>query len=425
MIGIRVPARFVNHNFQGSNLIPHRSGFPETLAGAHNPAMSRWRTCVTFAVWSMALFAASPAADAQFKELGPPPLTPAAARQKFKTLLETVDAGNRQQTVATISGLLPWYRDIFDEELIAAWQKDGRANLPELIKPLASSRAASGIIEFSWRQQREATFLPVYAPMFGDLMARYAESARPFLEDLLGIAPDLSPQVASAVSRILLDMPDLGTWRKDALHILPNYRSVAESLLVQDLRGGDEEKRYRARVWLTDLKSNPSILASERNSPTNDRSSPANDRRRTRGVSPIPPVLDSPPAANPPTSATPPPVLTRAPASVAQPPTASPAPASVPPPAPTPLPAPPAAPMAAPLYDGAKSGTLTCTGGPVPQNAEYVFRDLPLVKMRLDYDTRIWDAHLSPAIGQTQKLILRNKSSSPQKRCEVRWSVIP
>jgi hypothetical protein len=81
--------------------------------------------------------------------------------------------------------------------------------------------------------------------------------------------------------------------------------------------------------------------------------------------------------------------------------------------------------MPAPLYDGAKSGTLTCTGGPVPQNAEYVFRDLPLVKMRLDYDTKTWDAHLSPAIGQTQKLILRNKSPSPQKRCEVRWSVIP
>ena len=340
----------MNHNFQGSNLIPNRSGFPATLAWPYNPAMSRSRTRVTVAIWSVALFAASPPAGAQFKELGPPPITSAAARQKFKTLLATVDAGNRQPTVATISALLPWYRDVFDEELIAAWQKDGRANLPALIKPLASSRAASGIIEFSWRQQREATFLPVYAPMFGDLMARYPESAKPFLEDLRGHAPDLSPEVASTVCRILLDMPDLGTSRNDALHILPNYRSVAESLLVQDLRQGDDEKRFEARVWLNDLKSNPSILASERNrramdqsSPANDQSSPENNRRRRRGVSPLPPVLDSPPAANPPASATPPPVLTRAsaPPEPASPAPASPAPASVPPPAPIPLSAPP------------------------------------------------------------------------------------
>ena len=411
----RYPSRLdnVNHNFQSNNLLPNSSGLPEPVAVRRNAAMSRWHACVTFAVWSMALFAASPAADAQFKELGPPPLTPAAARQKFKRLLETVDAGNRQQTVATISGLLPWYRDIFDEELIAAWQKDGRANLPELIKPLASSRAASGIIEFSWRRQREATFLPVYAPMFGDLMARYAESAKPFLEDLRGPAPDLSPQVASAVCRILLDMPDLGTWRRDALHILPHYRSVAESLLVQDLRGGDDEKRYQARVWLSDLRSNPSILANERNSSTSDQSSPAYDRRRRRGVSPLPPVLDGPPASNRPSAPTPPPVLTRASESVTQAP-----------PAPTPLPR-PVVPMSAPRYVGATSGTLTCAGGPIPQNAEYVFRDLPLVTMRLDYDSKTWDARLSPGIGQTQKLILRNKSTSPQKRCEVRWSVIP
>ena len=200
------------------------------------------------------------------------------------------------------------------------------------------------------------------------------------------------------------------------------------------MRQGDDEKRFEARVWLNDLKSNPSILAGERNRratgqsrPVDDQSSPANNGRRRRGVSPLPPV-DDPPAANPPASAAPPPVLTPASAPVAQPPTGSPAPVSVPPPAPTRLPpppaAPPAAPMPAPLYGGAKSGMLTCTGAPVPQNAEYVFRDLPLVTMRLDYDAKIWDAHLSPGIGQTQKLILRNKSPSPQKRCEVRWSVI-
>jgi hypothetical protein len=27
--------------------------------------------------------------------------------------------------------------------------------------------------------------------------------------------------------------------------------------------------------------------------------------------------------------------------------------------------------------------------------------------------------------GQTQRLIVRNKSSGPQKRCVVHWSVIP
>jgi hypothetical protein len=80
----------------------------------------------------------------------------------------------------------------------------------------------------------------------------------------------------------------------------------------------------------------------------------------------------------------------------------------------------------APLpYSGAKSGTLECSGGPVPQNAEYVFRNLPLVKMQLDYDTKTWDARLAPGEGQTQKLIVRNKSSGPQKRCVVHWSVIP
>ena len=58
--------------------------------------------------------------------------------------------------------------------------------------------------------------------------------------------------------------------------------------------------------------------------------------------------------------------------------------------------------------------------GPIPQNAEYVFRDVPLVKMRLDYDTKNWDARLVPGEGQTQRLIVRNKSSGPQKRCVVR-----
>jgi hypothetical protein len=53
-----------------------------------------------------------------------------------------------------------------------------------------------------------------------------------------------------------------------------------------------------------------------------------------------------------------------------------------------------------------------------------VFRDVPLVKMHLEYDMKIWDARLVPGEGQTQRLIVRNKSSGPQKRCVVHWSVI-
>jgi hypothetical protein len=54
-----------------------------------------------------------------------------------------------------------------------------------------------------------------------------------------------------------------------------------------------------------------------------------------------------------------------------------------------------------------------------------VFRNVPLAKMKLDYDTKTWDARLAPGDGQTQKLIVRNKSSGPQKHCVVHWTVIP
>jgi hypothetical protein len=83
----------------------------------------------------------------------------------------------------------------------------------------------------------------------------------------------------------------------------------------------------------------------------------------------------------------------------------------------------PAAPPS--LYSGARSGTLQCSGGPIPQNGEYVFRNLPLLKIQLDYDTKNWEARLAPGEGQTQRVILKNKSSGPQKRCVVHWSVIP
>jgi hypothetical protein len=346
-------------------------------------------------VWSFAFLAAT--ANAQFKVVGPAPYPPTVAHQKIKTLLEEVDPANRKQTIETLSGLLSWYRDAIDEELIAAWQKDTRANLPGVMEALADSRVASTVVEFSWRQQRRAAFIPAYAPMFGNLMARFPESAKPFLDDLLGpraagqnTPPDLSQPAAETVCRILLDMPDIETWRKSALEILPHYRRVAESLLAQDLHGSDQEKSYQAQRWLADLKADGPGLASQQPSP----------RRRS---TPRPAVDDSTPTGDQTAAVAAP----RARADQAPTQVAAPVPSA-------PLP-----------YSGAKSGTLECSGGPVPQNAEYVFRNLPLVKMQLDYDTKTWDARLAPGEGQTQRLIVRNKSSGPQKRCVVHWSVSP
>ena len=71
------------------------------------------------------------------------------------------------------------------------------------------------------------------------------------------------------------------------------------------------------------------------------------------------------------------------------------------------------------------SGTLECRGLPIPQNAEYVFRNLPPGKIELVYDTKIWEARLAPADGQSQRLILKNKASGPQKGCTVHWTASP
>ena len=76
-------------------------------------------------------------------------------------------------------------------------------------------------------------------------------------------------------------------------------------------------------------------------------------------------------------------------------------------------------------YNGAQSGTLECSGGPIPQNGEYVFRNVPLVKMRLDYNQKIWSARLASGDGMTQRLIIKNISNGPQKRCVVHWTVVP
>lgn len=344
--------------------------------------------------------AASMAARAQFKETPPAPYTAAVARQKIRTLIENVDPGNRQQTVETLSGLLVWYRDLIDEELIAAWQGDKKANLPLLMTPLADARVASSIVAFSWLRQRPATFNLAYAPMLGDLMARYQGSADPFLHDLLAPAaagaqmPVLSQTEAEAVCRILLDMPDTANWKKIALEILPHYRLAAQSLLAQDLQGKEQEKNYRAQVWLADLKWNAPGFTSE---PPQPRGRPA----------PPPPGFAGRAPGGQTTSA----MLSQRPHIVDQP---AGDPPGYPPSADPPLP-----------YSGPRSGTLKCSGDPVPPNAEYVFPGMPLGNIQLDLDGKPWTARLVPGNGQTQDLILTNKGSGPQKRCTVRWKIIP
>jgi hypothetical protein len=416
------------------------------IIGTRFLSISRVRSCVTRSgIRSFVLFAAVMTASAQFKPVGPAPYSPTVAHQKIRTLLEGIDPSNRQKTIATLSGLLSWYRDILDEELIAAWQKDTRANVTEVMESLADSRVASRIVEFSWRERRPAAFNLTYAPLLGNLMARFPESAKPFLDDLLSVSqtPDLSQPEAETVCRILLDMPDIGTWRKSALQILPRYRRAAESVLLQDLHGADQEKSYQAQRWQADLgmnapangsvqpsprrRSTPSLSSAPGGIPP-DNQPPGPRRRSTPSLSSAPggipadnqaesailiprPGNDRPPA---------PPAANSAPA--IPPPSAAPVPSAQPPSATPPL-APP--PPSAPPYSGARSGTLESSGGLIPQNAEYVFRDVPLVKMRLDYDTKTWDARLVPGEGQTQRLIVKNKSSGPQKRCVVHWSAIP
>lgn len=356
-------------------------------------------------------FLAPVAVIAQFKVIGPAPYPPTVARQKIRALLEGVDPSNRPQTVETLSGLLTWYRDILDDELISAWKKDTRTNLTGLMEPLADSRVASGVVLFSWRERREAALDPAYAPMFANIMARFPESAQPFLDDLLGQpAPVLSQPEAETVCRILMDMPDIGTWRKNALEILPHYRRVAESLLVQDLHGSDREKSFQAQRWLADLRMD---------APGNPNQQPY-PRRRPSPSRPAVAVNDSTPTGDQIAQSAPPAhqPIAAAPITAAAPPSAV-------PPAPLPSTLPPASLPAVTPYSGPKSGTLESNGGPIPQNAEYVFRNVPLVKMQLDYDTKIWDARLAPGDGVTQRLIVKNKSSGPQKRCVVRWSVVP
>jgi TonB family protein len=167
--------------------------------------------------------------------VGPRPYSDAAAKQKVGALLGKIEPVNRDQTIKTLEDLLVWYRELIDEEIVAAWKKDNKANLTELIEKLADERVAAGVVEASWRQQRALTFSPAYEPLLEHLMYRYPDSAKPFLEDLLAPAPpDLSAPEAEAVCRILLHMPDIRTWRKDAARILPRYQASAERMASLD-----------------------------------------------------------------------------------------------------------------------------------------------------------------------------------------------
>ncbi len=199
----------------------------------------------------------SPAA--QFREIGRAPVSPTVARKQIAGLLAGVTPDSLQQTVKTLSNLALWYRDVLDDELITAWKKDSRANLTELLQQMPDARVAVGIIEFSWRQARPATFIPAYVPMLENLMTRYGDSTKPFFDDLLassgpdGRPLDLSPSETEVVCRILLDLPDLRTWRRDALQILPRYRQETAKLLDADLHTTDQSVRMRASRWTADL----------------------------------------------------------------------------------------------------------------------------------------------------------------------------
>ena len=357
---------------------------------------SQLRNCAC--AWIALLAAVT--ASAQFKVVGPAPYSEPVARQKIRSFLQNVDSSNRQQTSESLTSLLNWYRDLMDEELITAWrtEPDKRSDLAAIIDALATPRVASGIIEFSWRE-RDSAFRLDYAPMYEHLMTRYADSGRPML-DGLPAAADLSGPAAETVCRILIDMPEIGAWRQTALRVLPHYRVVARRLLTEDLRSDDRDRRDRAEFWLEDPRStlytgsNASATSSPRSSSRQQPQhvDPPNGNDRPR-IGPGP-EMDFPP----------------------------------PPPPPQPTPSRPtlmarSGPAAIPAYNGPMSGTLECTGAPVPQNAEYVFRNLPAAKLRLDYDTKIWDARLAPIDGQTQKLILRNRSSGAQKHCTVHWTV--
>jgi hypothetical protein len=365
------------------------------------------RVAVRGVTSAFVLLALSVAARAQFRETAPAPYTPAVARVKIRALLENATPDNRKQTADTLSGLLVWYRDIADDELIAAWKGDARGNVAGLIAPLADARVASAIIQFSWVEQRQATFNLTYAPVLGNLLARYQASAGPFLQDLQapavadGPMSQLTQPEADAVCRILLDMPDTGNWRKIALQTFPHLRPTVQNLLVQDLHGSDQEKVYRAQSWLTDLRWNVPGITSEQQRPR--RASPpppaavtapipGGNQITSNGSSQRPHIVDQPATSFNYTGSITGTITGNG---------------------------------AGSTYSGPASGTLKCSGGPILPDGEYVFPGMPPGNIQVDVGGKPWDARLVPGTGQTQTLILRNKGAGPQKGCTVRWHTIP
>ena len=327
---------------------------------------------------ALALSLATVTAQAQFKEIKAAPFSSATARQKIRTQLASADPANHDQVVATISAWLDWYRDILDEELIARWKSDDRANLRLVMGPLADARVAREVVQYAWRVNRPDTFTLANAPMLEDLMARYQDSAKPLLEDLLPPAqpPQLSPSEAEALCRILIDMPDIGTWHKNALLILAAYRAAVDPLLKQDVAGPDQEKSYRALRWRADLKLDPPATVSQKSAGRTvmrpgpvKQSASADDMQRPHITGPQPGAMMG--------------------------------------------------------YTGPMAGTFESNGDPIPQNGEVVFSNIPPLKLLLDFDTKHWEARLAQGEGQSQVLILRNKGKGPQKKCVVRWSVAP
>jgi hypothetical protein len=329
------------------------------------------RFCATAFLLSLA----SAGCYGQFKEIKAAPYSSPVARQKIRAQLDSATDANRDQVVATLSDWLKWYRDILDEEMIARWKSDARANLPLVMAPLADATVAREVVEFSWHAGRADAFKPAYASMLGDLMERYPESARPFLDDLLAPSPlPLTQPAAETVCRILLDMPDIGAWRKNAMQILPRYRAVADMVLKADLTSPDQEKMYRAMRWRSDLRLDPPPVSSQK--PVLRTVRPGTVTQASSGSDSRPHLTG--PQANM---------------------------------------------MAG--YTGPMSGTFESSGEPIPQNGEYVFANIPPMKLLLDFDTKHWEARLAPGDGQTQVLVMRNKGKGPQKKCVVKWSVMP
>jgi len=81
---------------------------------------------------------------------------------------------------------------------------------------------------------------------------------------------------------------------------------------------------------------------------------------------------------------------------------------------------PPPAPQPPPLRP--VDGTLEC--GDFVGNSEKVFPNFPL-NIKFEYDPKKWDVTLQPVDGQSQRLILKNKSSNQQKNCKVKWTRSP